>query len=102
MAPTSGVTLPRRCLDCSARALPDRSRCAAHSRSFEARRPDREKYRGDWPARARLQVEAMPYCGACGATTDLTAEHLDPEDPSGPLTTLCRSCNSSRRRAPRR
>ena len=35
----------------------------------------------------------MPYCELCGATTDLTADHVVRRDPASPLRTLCRRCN---------
>ncbi|MGZ8702691.1 MAG: HNH endonuclease [Gaiellaceae bacterium] len=42
---------------------------------------------------------ASPRCENCGATPDLTADHLIPVIDRGaacPLRTLCRSCNSRR------
>ena len=47
-------------------------------------------------------IQAQPWCSACGATTDLTADHLDPLSKGGVAVTLadvrvlCRSCNSRR------
>jgi 5-methylcytosine-specific restriction endonuclease McrA len=46
-------------------------------------------------------IAAHPWCSNCGATSDLTADHVTPlargGHPLGPLRVLCRSCNSSRR-----
>jgi 5-methylcytosine-specific restriction endonuclease McrA len=50
-------------------------------------------------ARARATIAASPRCEDCGATTNLTADHLIPVidgGATGPLRTLCRSCNSRR------
>ena len=50
-------------------------------------------------ARARATIAASPRCENCGATTDLTADHLIPVidgGAGGPLRVLCRSCNSAR------
>jgi 5-methylcytosine-specific restriction endonuclease McrA len=50
--------------------------------------------------RAREAIAAQPWCSNCGATTNLTADHIVPiargGDPLGPLRILCRSCNSRR------
>jgi 5-methylcytosine-specific restriction endonuclease McrA len=48
-------------------------------------------------ARARATIAANPRCEICGATTDLTADHVIPVidgGATGPLRVLCRSCNS--------
>lgn len=59
---------------------------------------------------AAAVVAAEPWChctsracghvGECGATEDLTAEHIDPiahgGKNTGPRTVTCRSCNSRR------
>jgi 5-methylcytosine-specific restriction endonuclease McrA len=50
--------------------------------------------------RARLAIAEQPWCSICGATSDLTADHLTPiavgGHPLGPLRVLCPSCNSRR------
>jgi 5-methylcytosine-specific restriction enzyme A len=50
--------------------------------------------------RSRQARAAHPWCEECGATEDLTADHLtaiaNGGDPLGPLLVLCRSCNSRR------
>jgi len=53
--------------------------------------------------RLRAQViAAQPWCSTCGATTDLTVDHIhpvsrggDPYDPAN-CRTLCRRCNSAK------
>jgi 5-methylcytosine-specific restriction endonuclease McrA len=50
-------------------------------------------------ARARATIAANPCCEICGATRDLTADHVIPVidgGTEGPLRTLCRRCNSRR------
>ena len=49
--------------------------------------------------RAHATIAAHPYCSNCGATTDLTADHVVPVSDGGAhsqLRTLCRPCNSRR------
>jgi 5-methylcytosine-specific restriction endonuclease McrA len=50
-----------------------------------------------WRRAAAAQVRREPWCASCGATTDLTADHVTAiaagGHPFGPLATLCRSCN---------
>lgn len=86
----------KRCLTagCNLWAIPGYSRCRAHQRLRWATYND-PAYRA-WP-RDRA-------CQKCGATRDLTRDHIRPvahggtNDPSN-LRTLCRSCNSSKKDA---
>jgi 5-methylcytosine-specific restriction endonuclease McrA len=54
--------------------------------------------------RSRAVIAAYPSCELCGATEDLTADHItamaNGGDPLGPLRVLCRSCNSRRGSTP--
>jgi 5-methylcytosine-specific restriction protein A len=76
------------------------TRCATHTaakqQAKDAKRPTRRSH-AETQRRAQ-QVRAQPWCDVCGARTDLTAEHITPVgaggSESGPLTTLCRPCNS--------
>jgi 5-methylcytosine-specific restriction endonuclease McrA len=48
-----------------------------------------------------LAIQAQPYCSDCGATADLTGDHITPRSRGGLNTptnirVLCRSCNSSK------
>lgn len=79
------------------------SLCPAH-------RAGRQAARNAERPRARAAVAAAPWChcsgacgkdhgGVCGATTDLTAEHVTPISRGGTgglLVPWCRSCNSRR------
>ena len=64
--------------------------------------PQRIRRGRRWQAVARQQIQRQPWCSRCGATSDLTADHIvamalggDPYDPRN-LDTLCRSCNSKK------
>ncbi len=81
----------RRCLDC--RTLSQATRCP---RCAARRRVVRN---ADRPI-ARAVIAASPVCARCGATEDLTADHVVPLARGGTnygrRVTLCRPCNSSK------
>ena len=77
--------IPRPCLDCGTLTR-NQSRCY---------RCQAKHMPPDWAERSRAQRRAFPFCRVCGATTDLTADHVTPGNPNV-LQTLCRSCNSKR------
>jgi 5-methylcytosine-specific restriction endonuclease McrA len=84
----------RPCLDCGTPSR--RARCPACQRP----RPARPKlYDWRWRKLSRAARAAQPYCSECGATTDLTADHVVPLAAGGELhptvvRVLCRPCNS--------
>jgi 5-methylcytosine-specific restriction endonuclease McrA len=86
-------TIPKRCLDCG-RLTEGGSRCPACTR--------RRRRVYDNPAaraQAKAAIAASPRCEQCGATSDLTADHVVPVIDgagAGPLRVLCRRCNSAR------
>jgi 5-methylcytosine-specific restriction endonuclease McrA len=85
--------MPKRCLDCG-RTTTGGSRCAHCQRGRDSVYNSTRKR-----ARAQATIAASPRCENCGATADLTADHLVPVidgGANGPLRTLCRSCNSRR------
>jgi 5-methylcytosine-specific restriction endonuclease McrA len=90
-------TLPRRCLGCGTK-IPAGSRCPLCTRrSSTAGRG----LGAAWQRLARQVIEEQPWCTWCGATTDLTADHLVPRAQGGRnvrsnVVTACRTCNSSR------
>jgi hypothetical protein len=103
------ITVKRRCLERACLVLIDAParRCAGHEREFQRARNRRRLWdRGDWPARARRPIEAVPYCqclgcdahgaGPCGSRERLGADHVRPRDPHGALATLCAICNGSK------
>jgi 5-methylcytosine-specific restriction endonuclease McrA len=55
--------------------------------------------------RSRHARALHPFCAECGATEDLTADHVEPlangGHPLGELRVLCRSCNGRRGAPPR-
>jgi 5-methylcytosine-specific restriction endonuclease McrA len=57
---------------------------------------DRDWYRGQWARLSKEQIERVPYCEVCGATKDLTADHVVPRSLAGGLRTLCRPCNAKK------
>lgn len=83
------MTLLRACLDCGAPSL--WSRCAHHRKA-------RTRVRTANRQRARQIIAASPRCVVCGATNDLTSDHVQPlargGSNAGPQRVLCRSCNS--------
>ena len=85
--------LPKRCLEagCTAHAHPGYPRCLPHQR-LTYRPYNHPAYRSHPRA---------PRCERCGATTDLTRDHIMPTSKGGGadpanLRTLCRPCNSSK------
>ncbi len=71
-----------------------------------ARRPTTKQrgYGGSWRRFSLAVRRAHPYCAECGATSDLTVDHLDERDDSTSIRStaldrvrvLCRACNSRR------
>ena len=55
-----------------------------------------------WQAASAATIARQPWCSICGATTDLTADHITPLSAGGHpyhpanLRTLCRRHNSSK------
>lgn len=86
--------MAKTCLDCGRVADGSRgSRCKACQ--GRVRRP----YSGT----AYRATQTAAACTCCGATDDLTRDHIIPlrhGGAGGPLRTLCRSCNSSASRHP--
>ena len=80
----------------------DTGHCAPCSAIRKAEQPTTaQKGLGSrWQIAAREQIRREPICEWCGATKDLTADHVVPRALGGTiedgLRTLCRRCNSSR------
>ena len=74
-------------------------RCSAIRRA-EAPTTAQKGLGSRWQRAAREQIRREPMCARCGATNDLTADHLIPRAKGGTvadgLRTMCRRCNSSR------
>jgi 5-methylcytosine-specific restriction endonuclease McrA len=81
----------RACIDCGTPSTG--SRCAAHRRL-------KQRIRTANRGTARAVIAAAPACADCGATTDLTSDHVRPlargGSNAGPQRVLCRRHNSSR------
>ena len=88
------MALTTRCLGCGPH--PDGCYCSPRLRPHNRPRATA----GSTSARACAAIAAHPRCEHCGATRDLTADHITPlaldGDPLGPLRVLCRTCNSRR------
>ena len=89
----------RQCLECG--RVSDDARCPAHR--LPDRRPSASKrgYDAAWRKLSTLARSLHPWCSDCGATSDLTADHLRwPAKSLDDVEVVCRACNS--RRGPRR
>ncbi len=53
---------PRVCVEPGCGELTTGRRCPLHTRQFEAQRPGREIYGGDWPAHSRHRRAEEPWC----------------------------------------
>ena len=87
----------RPCLACG-RLTARPTRCALCEKAHQAERNHRAGYRRtrQWQEASRAQRAAVPYCQSCGATDDLTADHVIPRSLDGGLITLCRACNAKK------
>jgi 5-methylcytosine-specific restriction protein A len=77
-------------------------RTREHDRTRVRIRPTREErgYDRAWRRIAARTIAAHPYCAQCGATEDLTCDHLVPRSLGGTaadgVRVLCRRCNGRR------
>lgn len=84
----------RRCLGCTSLTT-----SGSYCPTCKARR--KQTYNGsEWQRIRTQQLLDHPRCAHCGATTDLTVDHIIPRSLAGGVQTLCRSCNG--RKADRR
>jgi 5-methylcytosine-specific restriction enzyme A len=82
-----------RCRDC----LREYERAKRQRRGSTAQRG----YDRAWQELRKVQLARQPYCAECGATDDLTVDHVLPLARAGRselsnLQTLCRRCNGSK------
>lgn len=89
--------MSRPCLRCG-QPVQGRSRCPSCT-PVKAKTTARG-YGARWQRIARRAIAAHPWCEACGATADLTADHVVPlargGDESMGVRVLCRPCNARR------
>jgi 5-methylcytosine-specific restriction endonuclease McrA len=90
---------PGRCVPCAKTYEREKSR----ARRARLGTTSQRGYGSDYQRRREAAIRAQPWCSDCGHTgsenNPLTAEHVVPVSQGGkdgPLTVLCRSCNSSR------
>jgi 5-methylcytosine-specific restriction endonuclease McrA len=99
------MALPRPCKDCG--TIARAARCDECDRKYkrikEATRPSRAQrgYDYQWRKISKALRQEQPWCSACGKTTDLTVDHIQPLADGGltvrsNLQVLCRGCNSSK------
>lgn len=89
--------------DCPDLTEPGERRCGPHQRAHDRRRdaaPHRAAYRDPVYRQTRaVLLQGGAPCAECGATGDLTVDHIVPvsaggtNDPAN-LQVLCRPCNS--------
>jgi len=74
------------------------SRCAAHPYPIKPKpSPTARGYNSAWSRLSRRARALQPFCSDCGATEDLTADHLRwPARGLEDVDVVCRSCNSKR------
>ena len=79
-----------------------RSRCPTHTVNTPHQRTRSQRgYTNDWLRLSRQAIADQPWCTRCGATSDLTADHITPLVEGGVserenVTVLCRRCNSAK------
>lgn len=95
---------PRPCLDCG-KVTTNGSRCQPHQAELLRRRSaarggaTAQGYTYRWQQARAEAIRRQPWCSTCGATTDLTGDHITPKSRGGGIDpvniqVLCRSCNS--------
>lgn len=96
------TNLKRPCVVCGQPCVG--SRCPAHALAAKPRPKTAARgYGSRWRRLAKQAKERWPYCCECGATNDLTVDHLLPGKEAWTLDdvqVLCRGCNS-RKGAPK-
>lgn len=91
------------CLECGVLTRHG-NRCEKHqaiiNAKVNARKAQREHYKGDYRQRAKLVRETATHCWLCGegwrANDPFTADHVEPGNPESLLFPAHKSCNSRR------
>jgi 5-methylcytosine-specific restriction protein A len=94
-----------------------RGRCIPCGKEYEREKSRRRRarlgttsargYGGDYQRLRAIAIQRQPWCSQCGATQNLTADHIVARADGGAnvlsnLRVLCLSCNSARSGARRR
>ena len=84
------------CLECGTPG--PTGRCDRHRRPEPSKpSPSRRGYDRAWQRLSRLARDLHPWCSDCGATEDLTADHLRwPAYTLGDVQVVCRRCAGAR------
>lgn len=70
-------------------------RCPKHEQEYQRERNRRRThYKGQWRKTSQAARRAQPFCSRCGATADLTADHVQARSLDAGVDVLCRSCNT--------
>jgi hypothetical protein len=110
------MRFPRPCLQCN-KLHQDKGdyclACRAEKERIREANPERmarkrAMYGGSYPARRKQMIEEVMYrqlpCHICKEPfitgADITADHIDPSNPSSALAPAHKSCNSRRGNAP--
>lgn len=89
------MTLPLPCLVCGVPSL--EGRCPQHRLPDRRPSPSRRGYGRAWARLSRYVRALSPVCVDCGATDNLTADHLRwPATGPADVEVVCRACNSRR------
>lgn len=84
---------PTPCLKCGT-PTPLGSYCANHQPPPRRRRPRPDLEQHAWRKLSKAAREAHPWCTLCGATTDLTLDHVQARTHTAGFQVLCRRCNA--------
>lgn len=98
--------IARPCLDCG-RLVTGMTRCPPCNAEAQRRRdvrrgsPSARGYDWAWQQRSRAARQEQGWCDNCGATSDLTADHVVPlarggTNDMGNVRVLCRACNGAK------
>lgn len=89
--------MKRPCLSCGGLTTVG-SRCVACKNARDRQRNAvRPWYRGGWRQIVRKAIADHPFCAECGATEDLTGDHVQPRSLNRGVGVLCRRCNARKK-----
>lgn len=86
----------RSCLGCGTPTSGTRCPACTSAKKAIKNRSTRHVYDAAWVKLSRQARAEHPWCARCGATDDLTVDHVAPRSLEAGVQVLCRSCNSSK------
>lgn len=88
---------PSTCAQPGCPELTTTTRCPKHEAEYQRlRNARRTHYKREWRKLSQQARRAQPWCSACGATADLTADHVRARSLDEGVEVLCRSCNTKK------